>query len=345
LKIEKFLMEHENKTITEKELKEAIGGNYDEIAATVKQLVANNLLGPVKASGTNGRKPPLYNKYRIVKPEEDYSGAIEKIKLLHPWFDHQAYFNKPQLYLKYEKDIDGLSSYLWSHIEELETPMSINERSLRIWGREKLLKENFTLLNSILKFKDRNINELNFYETTEPFFEYIYRKCHEMNVLIVENKDTWYTLRKVMGRMNRNVLLGREYHVLLYGEGRKITRRRGRLEEYNNEMLAGSSNTYYYFGDLDYEGISIYLDLVKGNENIKIQLCSELYELMVHESDKIELPVSNDKRDKDVDMGMFISGLFPETGLKIKKILGEGRYIPQEIINYKIFTELMKGKQ
>lgn len=345
MKIEKILIEHENKTITEKELKEAIGGNYDEIAAKVKQLVKDNLLQPVKASGTNGRKPPLYNKYRIIKPKEDYSEAIEKIKLLHPKFDHRAYFRKPELYLKHEKEIDALSSYLWKNADELETPMSINERSLRIWGREKLLKENFTLLNNILKFKDWNINGLNFYETPEPFFEYIYRKCPEMNVLIVENKDTWYTLRKVMTCLNRNLLLGREYHVLLYGEGRKITRRSSRLEEYDNDMPAGSSNTYYYFGDMDFEGISIFLDLVKGNENIKIQLCSELYELMVHESDKTELPKSNDKRIKDVDMGAFISRLFPETGLKIRKILDEGKYIPQEIINYQILTGLMKGKQ
>jgi len=342
MNIEKLLSVYKTKTITEKELKEAIKGSYEEVVEKVTQLVAGNLLQPVVAARTNGRRPALYNKYRIIRQETDYSNVIERVRLLNPRFDHQAYFNNPELYLRHIKEIEDLSSFLWRHSADLEIPMSINERSLQIWGREKLLKENFSLLNNILKFNDWTLNSLNFYETPEPFFEYIHLNSTKMNVLIIENKDTWYTLRKVMIEQNQNLLFDREIHVLLYGEGRKITRGTGKLEEYNSGMLAGSDNRYYYFGDLDYEGIAIFMDLVKENKNVDIRLCTEIYELMLSESDKIKLPKSKDYRNNNVDLVAFTSLFTAEASIKIRSILNEGRYIPQEIINYQIFTGLMR---
>lgn len=344
MKIERFLLEHKRKTITEKELNIIIGGNYDEVVVKVRQLADDNLLQPVIASKTNGRRPALYNRYHIIKPEKDYSEAIEQIKLLHPRFDHQAYFDNPELYLTHKNEIDALSNFLWRHSEELELPMSVNERSLRIWGREKLLKENLNLLRGALKFNDWTLNMLNFYETPEPFFEYMHRKDAKMNILVIENKDTWYTLRKIMTEQDNNMILNREYHVLLYGEGRKITRETGRLEEYDREMLAGGKNKYYYFGDLDYEGISIFMDLVNSNKNLDIKLCTELYCLMLSEVNAIELPETKDNRGKDVDVSAFTSFFVPEIGIKIERILKSGRYIPQEVLNYQVFIGLMKGK-
>ncbi|HYE12457.1 MAG TPA: Wadjet anti-phage system protein JetD domain-containing protein [Patescibacteria group bacterium] len=341
MKIEKYLLEHKRKTVTEKELIDVIGGEYDDIVNKVKQLLESNLLQPIPASNTNGRRPSLYNKYRILKPEQDYTLIIDQIKLLHPRFDHQAYFNNPELYLRHRTEIEDLSNFLWMDIEELKIPMSINERSLRIWGKEKLLKESYSILNNFIKLNALDLTMLNYYETPEPFIEYIHCKSPEMNVLIIENKDTWFTLRKVMLEQNNNILHGREYHVLLYGEGRKITRGKGKLEEYDSEMLAGSKNKYYYFGDLDYEGMSIFMDLVRTNENIELQLHSELYYLMLSESFNIKLPKSKDTNCKDFEE--FITYLKHQAKTQIRDILNDGRYIPQEIINYQIFTKLLKG--
>ena len=343
MEIKKFLSEHKMKTVTEKELVDVIGGNYDDIVDKVKQLVSDNVLLPMAASKTNGRRPALYNKYRIVKPDKDYTAIIDQIKLLHPRFDHQSYFENPELYLIHRNEIETLSSFLWRHIKELDIPMSINERSLKIWGKEKLLKENYKLLNSAIKLKDTDLSMLNYYNTPEPFIEYIHCKSTEMNVLIIENKDTWYTLRKAMLEQNRNILHGREYHVLLYGEGRKITREKGKLEEYDSEMLAGSRNRYFYFGDFDYEGISIFMDLVKANEGIEISLHTELYYLMLSEACNIKLPKSKETKCKDFET--FAAYFTCEAGIQIRELLKGGRYIPQEIINYQVFTQLLKGNK
>jgi hypothetical protein len=35
---------------------------------------------------------------------------------------------------------------------------------------------------------------LNYFETPEPFFDYTYSNKKDMNILIVENKDTWLNI-------------------------------------------------------------------------------------------------------------------------------------------------------
>lgn len=42
--------------------------DYSLFHSTIEEIVASGLLKPVKASGSNGRIPLLYNKYRIIKP-------------------------------------------------------------------------------------------------------------------------------------------------------------------------------------------------------------------------------------------------------------------------------------
>jgi hypothetical protein len=43
---------------------------------------------------------------------------------------------------------------------------------------------------------------LNYYETPEPFFTYDIahgdKNTNRRNILVIENKDTWHTLRRIM---------------------------------------------------------------------------------------------------------------------------------------------------
>ncbi|MCL0063142.1 DUF2220 domain-containing protein [Peptococcaceae bacterium] len=81
-------------------------------------------------------------------------------------------------------------------------------------------------------------------------------------MLIVENKDTFFSL-KALFQEGINRWNGKSFSMLIYGEGRKILYGEGRkilksisffeeIEEYK-----GLSTSFYYFGDLDAEGISI----------------------------------------------------------------------------------------
>ena len=60
-------------TLTETELQRVVRQpDYNLFHRVVEKLVADGLLIPVKSSGSNGRLPPLFNKYRIIKPKEDF---------------------------------------------------------------------------------------------------------------------------------------------------------------------------------------------------------------------------------------------------------------------------------
>ena len=65
------------------------------------------MLSPVKASGRNGRIPPLFNKYRIIRPKEDYSEYLESIRRLNPRLNISAYLKRPELYKKHRELLEG----------------------------------------------------------------------------------------------------------------------------------------------------------------------------------------------------------------------------------------------
>jgi hypothetical protein len=336
--LKKKLADYDYKTITIEQLTKLAGPcSYPELADMVNGLVGEKQLEPVKASKTNGRRPSLYNKYRILRQEADYSTTLEEIKLLHPAFNHSKYVKQPAMYLKYQNEIDSLSKFLWEHENLLDSPMSVNERSFQIWGVEKLLKEK-SVIQTIFQFNDWDLSLLNYYETPEPFFEYHFSKAKEMNILIIENKDTWFGLRKIMREAGLNHLF-RHYHVLLYGEGKKIISRSNRFKEYDG-LFAGSTNTYYYFGDLDYEGIDIYQILVSHNPELRIHLSTELYSWMLKESAKFLLPETK-AGQKKINIDEFLENFSSQEVDEIKQILEKGRYIPQEILNYSLLKDKM----
>lgn len=339
MNIKDKLLSYKNKTIKIEDIYKLIGYmEYEDFVEIINTCIEDKILEPIKSSRTNGRRPALYNKYRILKESIDYSAVLEDIKLLHPTFNHTKYKENPENYLKYKKEIDLLSKFLWKNGSSLKTPMSINERSFQIWGKEKFLKDS-SVVKSIFQYNDWDLRLLNYYETPEPFFEYIFSSEKNMNILIVENKDTWFSLRKIMREDKLNYLY-RYYNVLLYGEGKKIIRKSGRLVEYD-KLLSGSNNKYFYFGDLDYEGIDIYQTLIKYNSELNINLCTELYLLMLKESSKFNLPKMK-KGQKKIDISLFLKNFKEDEVKVIVNILENGFYIPQEILNYPLFKFKMK---
>lgn len=326
-------------TITIEQLMKLSGFmEYINFVEMINKYVNENLLEPVKASGKNGRSPALFNKYRIVKTKNNFQSDLENIKKLYPSFNISKYVKHPEMYNKYKIEIDLLSNFLWKNEELLRNPMSINERSFQIWGVEKLLKDK-SVINSIFNYNDMDLSILNFYETPEPFFEYMFTNEEIMNILIIENKDTWFSLGKIMREEKLNKLF-RNYNILLYGEGKKIISRNNRFKEYDI-LLSKSKNSYYYFGDLDYEGIEIFQHLKTNNEKININLCTDLYSLMLNESIKYNLPKTKSGQKK-VDINLFLNNFNKDETKHILDILNNGLYIPQEILNYQLLLNVMK---
>lgn len=344
MKIRDFIEKHPKRTVASLEFLRLAPEGYEALAETVRGYVEEGLLTPVKASGLNGRRPALYNRYKIVKPRKDYSATYARIKLLHPRFDHGYYLAAPEQYEAIAEELEALSAFLWGRGEELQVPMSINERSFSIFGKEKLLKSIEHQFSTYFRMSGFSFEDLHTYATPEPFFEYIHPTLSQGHILIIENKDTWYTLRKIMREEDKPRLFDIPVKVLLYGEGKKITRQSGRLREYVEEILGNEEMDFYYFGDLDYEGIAIFQEAKGKNPEVRLRLLVEAYEAMLDAAFSKEYPDTRDNRSPRADLEDFLSHFGKAHREKITRIFEKGQYIPQEILNHKILRSKMKGQ-
>lgn len=162
-------------------------------------------------------------------------------------------------------------------------------------------------------------------------------------MLVVENKDTWFTFRKLMQGSGKNTVTGTPVDVLLYGEGNKITKR-GALEEYNAGMLGGKSkraSRFLYFGDLDLEGIRLYFRCREANPGLDVKPFAALYLLMLQLAEGRVLPESPDSRGVTAPLVEFAQLLGLDSASVLEAFLDKGRYIPQEIINYQVAAGLL----
>lgn len=229
----------------------------------VLQLIDSGSLKPVKASGTNGKKPALYKEYWVIERED----AVKKKQLLeeleyrlHPAIAREYYRKHPEGYEEDRRWVLLLSNYLKEHSEKLREAVSCNERSFEIWHREKfLLKEHG---KKILSRCGLMVEDLNVYETAEPFPYYVHTRKIPQKLLILENKDTFYSMRKAL-LSGKTDIIGEKIGTLIYGAGKGIWRSFQEFDSCAEPYMKYANNTLFYFGDLDYEGIFIYEKLVE----------------------------------------------------------------------------------
>ena len=91
------------------------------------------------------------------------------------------------------------------------------------------------------------------------------------------------------------------------------------------------SNNFYYFGDLDYEGIGIYESLTTY---FKCEPFVIAYEVMLKKGENISLPVTKEKQNRNITEVFF--NYFDDSS-KMIEILESERYIPQEILTIEDF--------
>ncbi len=335
--ISKKLIEYKGARIAETELREYIrSSDYNEYFEAINSLVKNGTIAPIKSSGSNGMNPPLYKRYSIIKPRLDYGELIPEIRLLQGRLNIEGYLANPDKYVKHKYWLSLVDTYLKTFSCMLDTPISINERSFQLFGKEKVLKEDSELAD-VLNFNHGLREILNYYETPEPFFTYDTfhgdNASNVRNILIIENKDTWHTLRRIMAS-GLNTIAGVRFDSLIYGEGKKITRKKDSLTEFSYSFYGDSPICYYYFGDLDYEGICIAQDLIKANPLLRIEVFKPLYIAMLEETGKLDLPLPYTKENQNRRSVDWFIELFEKARQdRIMDILQSGSYIPQEILN------------
>lgn len=317
-------------------LKSRANLTYLEQYQYIRNLLDEEKIKPVKSSKTNGKTPALYREYWMIEKKKNYDMLLEELKYsLSPMIAVDYYLSHPDIYETDRPWVLMLSDYLKNHKEALGYQESLNERSFEIWNREKFLSKEQG--KRILKRCGLELDFLHIYDTTEPLSYYSHTRNTPQNLLILENKDPFYSMRRHLLE-GKTEIFGVPVGTLIYGAGKGIFRSFQDFDLCVEPYMKEEGNTLYYFGDLDYEGIGIYENLAEMfKDRWEIQPFVPAYEAMVYKGEKVEkLPATKEQQNRNIK-GIFFSYFSMELSVKMKQILEDGRYIPQEILNIKDF--------
>lgn len=335
--------------------------DYRALYAKVIALIESGKIKPVKASGTNGKSPALYKEYWLIEEKQDVSVYLEELDYeIVPSISTDYYRSHINQYIQDRPWVLLLNNYMKN--SNFLTYMSENERSFDIWHREKFLKQEQG--KKILKRCGLETERLNYYRTTEPIAYYCATRHTPQKLLIVENKDTFYSVRKRLMNdsrkpdseavqpesakqckdkivYNMHTICGAEIGTLIYGAGKGIIGAFSDFDISGEPYMTSPGNTILYFGDLDYEGIGIYENFAAAyGAQYRISIFTNAYERMLAKAERIgieNLPVTKEGQNRKIG-GVFFSWFSQPQQERIKGILEQNRYIPQEILNIEDMT-------
>lgn len=312
---------------------------YNELVNIINSLTIENKIIPVISSGGNGKVPTLYKKYRVVIREENNEEILNEINYkLSSRFNTTYYENHLEKYKDSRGDILKLNDFIINNSKLLEEKISMNERSFQIWGREKFLQREGG--KTILKNLGVALEFLNYYDTSEPIAYYSHNKNTPQNILIIENKDTYYTFRNHLIRGD-NKVLGEQIDTIIYGGGKNVIKAFNDFKISVEDHVSNISNKFYYFGDLDYEGIGIYEGFYKNfSKEYNLYPFVNGYKKMIDKVKEfnVNLPETKEGQNRNIHelfFEQFNNTLenFIDYKREMKYILENNLYIPQEIIN------------
>lgn len=311
---------------------------YEELYAYVRELIDAGKLAPVKSSRTNGRKPALPLVFWKYEEEKNYDSVYSELNFsIHPSLNTEYYRSHPERYEEDAEQVRLLSDYLECNSSLLSVKETMNERSFEIFRKEKFFQK-----EGGVKFCERlgiDRNKLNYYDTSEPLSYYSHSKEFPQNIIIIENKDTFYDMRRYLRNTGADIL-GVKFNTLIYGAGKGIW---NSFADYvaGAEEYFKAGNELLYFGDIDYEGIIIYEHLVKkkwecaSGESVDIKPFVTAYECMLDKAENMgfhNMPRTKEKQNTNIG-NIFLDFFSDDRKRQLLELLNEGRYIPQEILN------------
>ena len=337
--IKTILQTWKKKTISKSELESLLHTSSDnELCKLVSDAVDEGFMSPVKVSGTNGNRAyPVYLKYRITIAE-NYTEALSAISMLHPAIIKSGYLQtKPELYLKYEAQFQKLNRYLFQ--TQASTSVSRKERSFAIFDEEKQLDD--SSFHGLLERLGLTAEVLCYYDTPEYCFnDYIPERKAQMTLLICENKDIWFNIRRRMYEDSARDIFGVRIDGVVYGSGNKISER-GALSAYT-QFMGADSVRYFYWGDIDRAGLYIFMSLVRNNPQLDIQLFTPAYEEMLRLAEFRNIPDSQDHREQNRNYEPIYDFFPDEMKHRLSDYIHVNKRIPQELINYEKLLEVRR---
>lgn len=331
----KALQEFPRKRITLEELNN-ICCESERFGEQITELTQHGVLIPIKSSGTNGnQKNPLFMRYTICI-EDKTQIAPDEIYSLHPRLSANGYLlrNREQ-FVNNRMFLNRLSEWLTHY--EVSDMMSRRERSFFIFGNEKELDYHLRLLECI----GISGETLHCYETPEQCFsDYIPVRKSKMTLLICENKDIWFNIRRMMYETGARSLFDTTIDGVIFGQGNDITGKEKFLSY--AQYLGAGEVSFLYCGDIDRAGFDIFIRLCKVAGELHIELFLPAYRKMLELSRSIQLPDSEDGRCIIPEMSGILSLFSVDEQKQITQILQDNKRLPQEILSYPVLADNMR---
>lgn len=301
----------------------------------IRNLVEKGILNPLKNAKPLMQYEGIPNKFEVnfdeLKGERSTLPSSELINF-HYKLDMSYYAKHPEEYYKNEKFIHRIDNLLRQNNCPI---LTANERSYLIFDDEKALtlpEEASIDGKSILKkLGDLTLEDLKAKKTLEPFFYYMADKfdtlgnSSQKTVLIIENKDTFWTLMNAIKNKHLSNI-----HLLIYGEGKAIIKK----FEFIEYLKGRFCDHYYYFGDVDLEGILIYNKLRETFFEYDIIPAVPFYEHMLKMAGvEGSRQLTNTPQINKSFLSPFLDFFSHESAILIKEIIQNQRCLPQEVVN------------
>jgi len=307
--------------------------SYEAFAQCIQVLIHEEILVPIKASGFNKRSINLPNNFQINKSklENDYKIMLQgQVQLLSPEIDLDYYFVHSDEWEQDRRYIHMIDDYIKSSVSPFEASM-IPEKSYWISEDEKWLSEKGGLqIFEKLKLTEK-MNLIREVEPTAFAINNAFQKHEKYKHLIVENKSIFYRLLDILEETS--------FSTLIYGAGWRII---SSMKSFNKQFpFDDKTSEFYYFGDMDHEGLKIWHALS--------QISEVLPEFALYHR-LLEMPSSAGKTNQKSDLEAVaafckhVSCKDDSIKLKVINILASGQYIPQEALSLEDLRRVMKGE-
>jgi hypothetical protein len=285
------LKNHKNKTIDTEKLLSYSNDNVNQVnyIKAVKYNLFESIItklcvdGKLQPRGKIQKGQRIHCKFDVVdninNKQNDNKAILEISKLNLKNLDY--YFKNQEKYKAHKKYLQIFNDY---YIRKGKPYLTSNELSFKLFNDEKFFENPKTKINlglEILLNLKMKYGDFNCYKTQEPFFYYIkesFFQKENREILIVENKDTYFTLKN---KKNCGI-----YDMIIYGEGKKIISSFDLAKEYHINL----NDNIKYFGDIDSEGFLIYKLFKEKFLSYNIEICRRLYGMLLDNFNIDDLP-------------------------------------------------------
>ena len=313
-------------------LGDRIRDSYESQYQFIMEEIEKGKIIPVRSSAKNGRKPALHTAYWVVTELPDSSAYEEELLYgTDPAIRIDYYLKHPDVYARERPYVRALNRFLKSDRESLLVRVSLNERSFRIWGEEKYLANGGG--QTLLTHCGMSLKDLNLYLSAEPFAYFASHRKTPQKILILENKDPFFGMRRHLLEGHRGIF-GTEIGTLIYGGGKRVLSSFKEFAVSAEPYMREAGNEFLYFGDLDYEGIGICENLMEntaGPCGCRVRPFVPAYKAMLDKGELCaRLPRSKEHQNRHI-RDLFFSFFEDGDAKRMTAILEKGLYIPQEI--------------